>query len=277
MSSWFDLDQVLPDIWRLDDGGLDTCYVLRGSERTGIIDTGQGVGSIAAQAARVGNAPPLVINTHVHPDHVSGNWEFEDVAIGAVEWRSAKEWLGTVSREPGAPGSGRDALKYLRTQRPFPPEFDADTYRTYRMGEPTRLLNEGDVVSLGGFDLEVIVAAAHTLGSVLLLDRKRRVLFSGDTALQRTMWLHLAMSAEPRVAVATYRRLAALADEVDYILPGHRTVVLPGSFLTELADNAEAVLQGRREGQPMSTFAGDGTHYDFGDYGLLFAKPVEEW
>ena len=95
--------------------------------------------------------------------------------------------------------------------------------------------------------------------------------------LRGTVWLHLQGSAEPGVAVATYQRLAALAGDVDHVLPAHGTTVLPGAFLAELANGAEAVARGHIAGQPMSTFAGDGTFYDLGGYGLLFARPVEEW
>ncbi len=277
MPSWFDLDQVLPDVWRLNDGDLDTCYVLRGAARTGVIDTGMGIGDIAGQVARVSLVPPLVINTHVHPDHVSGNYQFSDVAIGAIEWEAARGWLETTRGDHGQGEEGTSLLDILKPKRPFPPDFDPSTFRLFRMGEPTRLLAEGDVVRLGGFDLEVIVAPAHTPGSVCLLDRRRRMLFTGDTVLRGTIWLHLDDSTEPRTAVATYKKLAALTADVDHVLPAHGTAVLPGGFLTELAEGAEAVAQGHIAGQPMNTFAGDGAFYDLGGYGLLFARPVEEW
>lgn len=277
MSSWFDLERVLPDVWRLNDGDLDTCYVLCGNDRTGVIDTGMGIGDVAAQVARVSSAPPLVVNTHLHPDHVSGNYQFDDVAVGAVEWEAARPWLRAMRQHDVVDDEGRSLLELMKPKRPLPPEFDPATYRPYRMGEPSRLLREGDTVHLGGFDLEVIVAPAHTPGSICLLDRRRRALFTGDTVLRGTVWLHVQGSTEPRVAVATYQKLAAIAGDVDLVLPAHGTRVLPGAFLTELADGAEAVAEGRIAGQPMSTFAGDGTFYDLGGYGLLFARPVEEW
>jgi hydroxyacylglutathione hydrolase len=277
MSTWFDLDPVLPDVWRLNDGDLDTCYVLRGSERTGVIDTGMGIGDVAAQVARVSSAPPLVINTHVHPDHVSGNYQFEEAAIGAIEWECAQAWLRAMPTPTATEGDGPSPLDLMRPKRALPAEFDPKTYRPYRMHEPTRLLHEGDTIHLGGFDLEVIVVPAHTRGSICLLDRQRRTLFTGDTVLRGTVWLHLDQSAPPHTAVATYAKLAALAADVDHVLPAHGTAVLPGSFLQALAEGTAAVAEGRIAGAPMSTFAGDGTYYDLGGYGLLFAQPVEEW
>ncbi len=272
MSAWFDLEAILPDVWRLNDGDLDNCYILRGNERTGVIDTGMGIGDLASEVARVSAAPPLVINTHVHPDHVSGNGAFDDVAMGAIEWQAARVWLEAMA---GA-DEGTSTLEHLQPKRPLPDGFDPAIYRPYRMGAPTRLLADGDVVHLGGFDLEVIIAPAHTPGSVCLLERARRLLFTGDTGLRGTVWLHLEGSADPRTCAATYRRLAALAEGVDHVLPGHGTTVLPGRFLVDIAAGAEAVLQGRVAGRPMSTFAGDGTYYDLGGWGLLFARPVEQ-
>jgi len=43
-SSWFDVQEILPDIYQVNDGDFDTLYVLKGENRTGVIDTGLGIG-----------------------------------------------------------------------------------------------------------------------------------------------------------------------------------------------------------------------------------------
>lgn len=180
-------------------------------------------------------------------------------------------------REAAQPSRGerrRTPLDFLKPTRPLPPEFDRDEYNPYRFVEPTRLWSEGDVIDLGGFNLEIVLAPAHTLGSICLLERERRFLLSGDTALYGTIWLHLSGSAAPDVAFDTYRRLASYADAVDHVLPAHGTRVLPGTFLADLQANAARVRAGEIEPRFTETFAGNGWSYDFGGYGMLFAEQI---
>ena len=51
-------------------------------------------------------------------------------------------------------------------------------------------LTEGDVFDLGGLFLEVYELPGHTPGGIVLLDRKDRILFSGDSILEQT-WMQL--------------------------------------------------------------------------------------
>ncbi|HHX64232.1 MAG TPA: MBL fold metallo-hydrolase [Chloroflexi bacterium] len=275
-SSWYDVDEILPGIWRVNDGDLDTSYVLCGSVRTGVIDTGLGVGDLAAIVAGLNSAPPLVINTHTHPDHASGNYQFADVSMTAEEWTLARAWDATARKLRAEGQAGADALEMMRPQRPLPATFDPATYGTHPLTEPVRLWSDGETIDLGGFSLEAIVAPAHTLGGLCLLDRQRRVMFTGDTVLQGTIWLHLDHAAAPDVALATYERLAGYADAVDWLLPAHGTRMLPGSFLTDLYDGLCRVWDGAIGPVFMSTFAGDGWYYDLGGYGPLFAQRIDD-
>ena len=59
------------------------------------------------------------------------------------------------------------------------------------MTETLLWMEEGDVFHLGGRDIEVIHAPGHSLGSVCLLDRARRWLFTGDTCCKADVLLCL--------------------------------------------------------------------------------------
>ncbi len=273
-SQWYDIEEILPDVLRINDGDLDTSYVLRGTRRTGVIDTGMGIGDLASVVARLHPAKPLVINTHAHPDHWQGNHQFEETSMGQEEWRMVQGWIKAMAARPKSDEQGHSPLDFLKPKRPFPPEFNRADYQWFRVIEPTRLWADGDIIDLGGFRLEVILAPAHTRGSICLLERERRLLFTGDTALYGTIWLHLEDSTTPDVAFATYEKLASYAPLVSYVLPAHGTRILPSEFLTELNANAHRVKKGEVTPRFMKTFAGDGWYYDFGGYGLLFAQQI---
>jgi len=273
-NQWYDVEEILPDVFRINDGELDTSYVIRGTQRTGVIDTGMGIGDLASIVARLHTAKPLVINTHAHPDHWQGNHQFAETSMSQEEWRMVQGWVKIMATKPKTDEKEASPLDLLKPKRPFPPEFDPAEYQPFRVVEPTHLWADGDVIDLGGFKLEVIFAPAHTPGGICLLERQRRLLFTGDTVLYGTIWLHLEESTTPDITFATYEKLATYAPAVDHVLPAHGTRVLPGEFLAELNANARRVKAGEVPPHFMRTFAGNGWHYDFGGYGLLFAQKI---
>lgn len=270
---WYDVDEILPDVIRVNDGDLDLSYIVRGSRRTGVIDTGMGIGNLAPIVARYARAAPLVINTHAHPDHWGGNGQFPECWVGAREW----DWVQAEMAKHAfdAPMATDDALAMLKPKRPLPPDFDPARFTFDQAMTPARLLKEGEIIDLGGFCFEVLVFPAHTLGSVFLLERERRLLFSGDTVLRGTIWLHLIESAPPEVVFSTYERLAEYADLVDYVLPAHGVSPQPPSVLVALRDAAREIAAGRVEPAFEHTFAGDGWLYRSGEFGLLFGKKLQ--
>jgi len=63
--------------------------------------------------------------------------------------------------------------------KPLPEGFDPTTWTIPSM-KPTALLHDGDIIDLGGRRLEVICTPGHSPGSMCLLDRQNRILFTGD-------------------------------------------------------------------------------------------------
>ena len=194
--------------------------------------------------------------------------------MSAAEWELVQRQSQAAEARHTENGARRTPLDLIGLKRPLPAGFDINEYRLDRVIEPTRLWKDGDVIDLGAFKLEVVLIPAHTTGSIALLERERRLLFTGDTAHRGTIWLHLDGSAAPDVTFATYERLADYADLVDYVLPAHNTLILPGSFLTDLNEKAKQVRAGRIEPRTMETFAGNGWFYDFGGYGMLFREKI---
>jgi len=270
---WYDIEEILPGVVRVNDGDIDTSYIVRCCQRTAVIDTGMGIGDLAAVVAEVAPAKPLVINTHAHPDHYGGNYQFSDTSMSAVEWDMVQVWVANRQASPAE--ESVSTLDVEISHRPFPSAFDAAAFRNRSYVEPTQLWYGGDVIELGCVRLDVVLTPPYMPGGIALLDRERRLLFTGDTVLKGTIWLHLEDSMPPQVCFRTYERLAALADDVDHVLPAHGTAVLPGAFLTELNAGAERIRRGENDPSAMETFAGNGWYYDLGGYGMLFRDKIE--
>jgi hydroxyacylglutathione hydrolase len=263
------VEEILPGVVRVNDADMDTSYVLRGEHSTGVIDTGMGIGDLAAVVRRVSAAPPLVINTHCHPDHWQGNWQFDETTMSAAEW----DWIQTWQLPDPGPDTP-SALDFLELKRPLPPGFDRASYSSNRVVPPTRMWQDGDTIDLGGFRLEVVAIPAHTPGGIALLERERRILFTGDTVLRGRIWLHLPESSAHAELGRTYTRLAALDSAVDWVLPAHGVTLLPGRFLRELNEGIQRMLRGEIAPSYEHTFAGDGWFYDLAGYGPLLREKV---
>lgn len=74
---WFTVTRISESVWRIDDHGRDNIYLVEGSEKALLIDTGTGVGDLKGLAASLTDRPVLVVNTHAHPDHCAGNHQFD--------------------------------------------------------------------------------------------------------------------------------------------------------------------------------------------------------
>lgn len=89
-------------------------------------------------------------------------------------------------------------------------------------GEYERIVvKEGDVIDLGGRKLEVIELSGHTRGSLAFLDRKNRVIFTGD---EMDKFVNLTRSVAE--FVRSMEKLAAIRSEVDTCFGGHGSIDL---------------------------------------------------
>ena len=63
----FTLQQVSRDVWAIDEFGIDIMYLIIGTERALLIDTGIGIGNIRSVVETMTHLPYDVVNTHRKP------------------------------------------------------------------------------------------------------------------------------------------------------------------------------------------------------------------
>lgn len=119
-----------------------------------------------------------VFLTHFHDDHDSGLGHLIERGAGNVYCGPAVPWTEDAReaflRQTGALRAGDRALAasadFLMGRDHFPPEIQ----------EHMRQLPEGEVLSIAGYDLEVLYTPGHAVEHASLLDRERGFLFAGD-------------------------------------------------------------------------------------------------
>lgn len=147
---YFQAEQIAPGTWRILSDG-DYSYLLEGDDEALAIDSGYGCGNIREFCQSLTGKPVRrIANTHDHFDHTANNSYFDCAYMSA-------------------------ATRELAT-RPFPSFAGIDFPRDY----PIEVIGEGYVFHLGGRDVETFAVHNHAAGSLLFLDHRERILFSGD-------------------------------------------------------------------------------------------------
>ena len=222
--------QLLPYLYLIDDAGESTCYVLCGSERALLIDTLNGAEDLHAIVRTLTKLPITVLNTHGHVDHVCGNAYFDEAFVHEDDLNLCIEHMAF-------------AKEAYEKQGVAPP--------------PMKTVRAGDVMDLGGLTVELVSLRGHTAGSIGILDKKDRILFSGD-GVNSHLWMQLDHSLPISVLMET---LTALKREhgadFDHILTGHGKGLEPKERLDQLLRGCEELLSGQTEGDmPYHYFGG---------------------
>ncbi|GAA4260101.1 MBL fold metallo-hydrolase [Dactylosporangium darangshiense] len=288
MSDWFAVEQVGPGAWLVAEPGHVNCFLVAGTDRAVLVDTGLGIADIGAVVRRLTDRPVLAVNTHGHSDHRGGNRFFADVAAhpaaaaaltSAVPAQALAEYLAVAREQLAAYERIRavdDRFFHLfgaaTRPRPLPPGADAWTVPA---GPAPAALAAGERIDLGGRALTVLFTPGHSPDSICLLDEAHGLLFAGDTLITGDFWAHTPDTDIERFA-ATLRWLdEEVGGSVSTIFPAHtlRYAVGP-SFLRRAAAAFANVAAGRSAGVPgADLLRRPALRHDFGDFTILRPMP----
>ncbi len=260
--TWFEVYKVVPGVFAIYEPhqSEETIgYLILGSKRALMFDTGMGIGDLKALTSQLTQAPVMVLNSHTHNDHVGNNWQFDSVYSLDTEF-SRRNSLG--SREDAqaeiAPGEVCGDL---------PAGFQRDNYAT-RPWKIAGWVHNGQRIELGGRTIEIIATPGHTPDSMSLLDHENGLLFTGDTYYPGTIWLY-----RPETDLAAYKKslqiLTALVPRIKLVLGAHDVPVARPEVITHLASAFDEVLANRVTPSP----AGEGkVTYKVGEISFLMKK-----
>jgi glyoxylase-like metal-dependent hydrolase (beta-lactamase superfamily II) len=188
---WFAIERVDADIthlWEPHVAPLIQCNIwhVRGSERDMLVDTGLGMASLYDATRHLIDKPVDAVATHTHFDHVGGHHEFENRIVHSAEAGILRKpdpedatLRADVIREWLGPNSGYEIPDELVNQLPHAGYSSGDY--CVAPAEPSRIVEEGDVIDLGNRQFEVLHLPGHSPGGIGLWEAKTGILFSGDT------------------------------------------------------------------------------------------------
>lgn len=172
-----------------------------------------------------------IVVTHIHPDHfglaaklrelcgakiVMHRLEASLIDSRYVDYRQLAEELEDMLVSNGVPSEEAARMR----------EASARTARFVTPTHPDVLVEDGDTISNGTFQLEMLHTPGHSPGHICLYDARKRRLFCGD---------HVMFDAVPRIGVhpqsgsdpaGDYARSLeyVLEKPVSFVFPGHGPV-----------------------------------------------------
>ena len=92
MNNWFTIDKADKNTYIISEyrhWEETHCYLLNGSQRSLLIDTGLGIGNISEAAAKLTDKPVTAVATHIHWDHIGGHKYYPDF----YAYEAELDWL----------------------------------------------------------------------------------------------------------------------------------------------------------------------------------------
>ena len=257
---WFEVYKIAPGVLAIYEPHQFEeviSYLVLGTQRALLFDTGMGISNIKAVVEGLTGLPVSVVNSHTHNDHVGDNWRFTDVYGMPTDFTRTNAKGSTVDAQAElAPGQLCGTL---------PPGFDAKSYRT-RAFHISHWLEDGDKIDLGDRTLEIISTPGHTPDSICLLDRRNGLLFTGDTFYLGPIYLYRP-ETDLDAYVLSVKRLAELTPRLQLLLPAHNVPVAAPDYLPRVL----AAIQQVRHGQSKPVSTEGKREYRFEDFSFLLS------
>lgn len=143
MKDWFTIDHIDKDTHIISEyrhWEETHAYLLNGTERSLLIDTGLGICNIYDEVIKLTDKPITAVATHIHWDHIGGHKFFHDFYAHEYELN----WLN------GEFPLTLEQIKDMVVDRCDLPEgYNVDNYEFFQ-GTPTMILKDNDVIDIGG-------------------------------------------------------------------------------------------------------------------------------
>ena len=216
------------------DNTSTRAYLFVGDDSALVIDTMYESSNVYDEVRKITDLPLEVVLTHGHPDHIGGLAAFAGSTVYIDE---------------------------------------DDVYMLPAATENIKTIKDGDKISVGDFEFEVIEIPGHTRGSVALLDKKSGVLITGDSVQEGPVMM-FDEECDMETYAASMKKLMSYSSDAKYIFAGHHDYPNGPEFIEYCYKDATAYLNGELEPVAITSWNGDATVY-YGEH-VSFQLPALE-
>lgn len=241
--NWFEVYKLPNDVYAIYESGHFQeviSFLILGKEKAMLLDTGLGIGDIKSVVEDLTELPVIVVNSHCHFDHIGDNYRFDNIYIYNDKKAISRAKKGLENSEVA------ENLVGDSTYIPYPHGFNSDNYHIKPANKVT-VIEDGYIFNLGDRELLVIHTPGHSPDSIMLLDKKNSILFTGDTFYPATLYAHLESSDNVNSVFDTYlQTMEELSStiEVKNLYCSHNYPIVKGSKLKEAAKAFKSIKAG---------------------------------
>jgi glyoxylase-like metal-dependent hydrolase (beta-lactamase superfamily II) len=222
-------------------------YLLLGTRRGLLFDTGPGIYSIRAAVQKLTHLPLIVIPTHLHFDHVGDLAEFSDVRL-----------LDTPALRSQAHGG-----EFVEPA----PQFMLKSGIRYHVAG---WIKDGQTIDLGGRTVTLYSTPGHTPDSVSILDDGGQRLFTGDI-VNRDVTLLDVPGSDVRAEAHSLHRLLEVAPNAQVAYEAHKEVPITRAELEQLAAGVDAIAAGTAAWKPTCGGGVAMRRYEVGSFPIVLS------
>ncbi|MEM7172929.1 MAG: MBL fold metallo-hydrolase [Pseudomonadota bacterium] len=236
--TWFSVERYPSDIVRFREHHIDPYavgdfWLLAGSQKALVADTGSGIMSSASLVASLVGKPVIAVALNSYYDHAGGWHAFAERACHPLDAPALQE-----------PQAESDAIStYLNETTLWALPREDFRLADFRMtpAQPTLLLEDGDELDLGGRIITALHLPGRSPGGLALWEAATGSLFTSDMLYDGShgpAW----PPDQPSPYVESLKRLRDLP--VQQVYPGHYGVMSP-SRMHQVIDEQLASLEKR--------------------------------
>jgi len=191
----------------------ESIYLIEGNKKAVLLDAGTKITDLDKIVASITDKPVTLMLTHVHPDHVG-----------------AADYFPVVYMNPGDKASAAQMM----------PNYKGEF----------KYLEDGQIIDLGGRQLQVVFTPAHTWGSTTYIDKDAGYGFSGDSFGSGNLLLFAGTFSD---LIATCEKMSAIMEKegIEKLFPGHYFGGNPETKqrIDDMITLSKDVLSGKEKGQ----------------------------
>lgn len=193
------VEEIAPDTYRLDEGGIANCYLLVGEKRALLIDSGCGVGDLSKCTSALTSLPVTLALTHRHCDHAGGRSFFPKYYVHKNDRNVIYKVLSSdLASKTLLKGRDDIAKPVVLSKGKYP--HSRCVY-----------MDDDMVFDLGNRLVKIVNVPGHTKGSIVFLDEKNKLMFTGDD-VNPYLWMQLPGCTSITRWLVGAKKVLALAD-----------------------------------------------------------------
>lgn len=228
----FTHERISDHIFRIKDVLGVAMYLVVGSDRACLIDTGYGIGNVKEYVESLTDKPIFVILTHGHIDHGCGAELFDEV------------WMSCKDEECYHEHCNLERRVQMLKNHPLHDLISEDMLVPERKGD-FKDLKDGMIFDLGKIHLEAIAVPGHTQGMTMVLIQEERTILFGDGCGVGVLLFEKYSSTVSEYRRALLRIKKDYEDKYDHIIRNHGTCTSPKELLDNVIEVCDLILAGK--------------------------------